>query len=78
MLNLTDLTGLYFVLMLLFLIAGIVLSVCRRRAEKRGRTQTVPRLRSIGRICLIAAGACLALYLFSFVGAMSEYAAKGH
>lgn len=77
-LNLTDLTGLYFVLLLLFLTAGIVLNVCKRRAEKQARTQTAERLRSIGRICLIAAAACFVLYLVSFTGSMSEYFAKGH
>lgn len=77
-LNLTDLTGLYFVLLLLFLTAGIVLNVCKRRAEKTERTRAAQRFGSIGRICLIAAGACAVLWLVSFTGAASEYFAKGH
>ena len=76
--NLTDLTGLYFVLMLLFLTAGIVLGICRKRAARREHTQTEQKLKSIAKICLIAAGACCFLYLFSFLGSMSEYFAKGH
>lgn len=76
--NLTDLTGLYFVLMLLLLIAGTVLHICKRRAEKREHTQAAQRLRGIAKICLTAAGACCCLYLFAFLGSVSEYFAKGH
>ena len=76
--NFSDLTGLYFVLCLLFSSVGIVLHILKKRAEKNGSAQSAQRLHSVTRICLLAACACFVLYLFSFTGSMSEYFSKGH
>ena len=76
--NLTDLTGLYFVLWLLFLIAGVVLHIFKKQAENNARGHPAKKLQNVIRICLLAACACFVLYLFSFIGSMSDYFSKGH